>query len=149
MRIVCMVVMLMAMPLLAQAEIYKWKDSNGVTRYSDTPPADAKAESFKAKKVASPPPAPVAAKDEGMSREAAAIKRQEDAEVKKKDDERKEAEAKLKKENCLAAKDTLNGYTSGAGMYKLNDKGEREYVSDADRPKAMENARKDVAKYCN
>ncbi|MDG1097480.1 MAG: DUF4124 domain-containing protein [Methylophilaceae bacterium] len=30
----------LATPMLVDAQIYKWKDKNGVTRYSDTPPTD-------------------------------------------------------------------------------------------------------------
>ncbi|HLD10422.1 MAG TPA: DUF4124 domain-containing protein, partial [Methylophilaceae bacterium] len=28
----------MALPIAGNAEVYKWKDKDGVTRYSDTPP---------------------------------------------------------------------------------------------------------------
>lgn len=32
------IMIILATPMLADAQIYKWKDKNGVTRYSDTPP---------------------------------------------------------------------------------------------------------------
>lgn len=43
------------LPTLASAEIYKWKDKNGVMRYSDVPPpSNVKLESVQGKKVAKP-----------------------------------------------------------------------------------------------
>jgi hypothetical protein len=53
------------LPLMASAEIYKWKDKDGVTRYSDVPPpSNIKQESIHGKSVVKPtgqaPLAPVA-----------------------------------------------------------------------------------------
>jgi len=142
-------VMVLMLPILAQAEIYKWKDSNGVVRYSDTPPAsNVPTESLRTRKVINTPAPAVAAKP-AISPEAAAIKRQEDAENSKRDEQKKEAEKKVKAQNCFAAKDTLQSYEQGALVYKTNEKGERVYTEDADRPAAIEAAKKDVAKYCN
>jgi hypothetical protein len=43
------------LPMLASAEIYKWKDSNGTIRYSDVPPlSNIKQESLYGKKNAKP-----------------------------------------------------------------------------------------------
>jgi len=33
-----MLPVLMALPISANAEVYKWKDKDGITRYSDVPP---------------------------------------------------------------------------------------------------------------
>lgn len=33
-------VIALVFPMLGDAQIYKWKDKNGVTRYSDTRPTD-------------------------------------------------------------------------------------------------------------
>ncbi|MEH6625417.1 MAG: DUF4124 domain-containing protein [Motiliproteus sp.] len=35
------------LPVVAQADIYRWIDDNGVTNYSDNPPANVNAELFK------------------------------------------------------------------------------------------------------
>ena len=38
-RFLLLLTMLALVPAAAQAEVYKWRDSNGVVRYSDIPPA--------------------------------------------------------------------------------------------------------------
>jgi len=130
-------------PVLANAEIYKWKDTNGVVRYSDTPPPSGiPSESIRTRRIVVTDSPVVKDKQEGSQAEA--IKRQEVAEENKK----KEELQKDKKQNCLLAKDNLRNYKDGATMYKVNDKGEREYLDDAGMKKGMEQAQKDVKQYC-
>lgn len=133
--------------MLAQAEIYKWKDANGVIRYSDIPPpANVQTESLKSGRSSAP--APVAkpatpkAKTAGADAEAAATK-PEDLTPEKV----KEAEAVLKKQNCENAKSNLNVLNEGA-VYKTNEKGERQDLDEAAVAKEKEKARKDMEKYC-
>lgn len=54
------VLALTALPLIAQAEIYTWKDSQGRVQYSDSPPP----KGVKARTVVAPPPPPPAAEPE-------------------------------------------------------------------------------------
>ncbi len=161
--------LLLALPLLANAEIYKWKDKNGVMRYTDTqPPSNVKLESIDGKRVIktsnqaplAPVASPIAAagKDEmkakvpnpnGESTEEAAAKlRQKNAELEKNNKKEKEAQAKLNEENCKAAKSNLASYSQGGRIYKVNEKGEREYLDDAGLKAGAEKAQKDVAEYC-
>src|SRR5450830_522556 len=128
-----------------QAEIYKWKDSNGVIRYSDTPPnTNVPTESIKTSKSTAPTPT-VTTKDAPDSKEDAATKRQVAAEAEKKSDEEK----KIKKQNCLLAKDNLKNYQDGALVYKVKDNGEREYLDQDGMAKGMAEAQKNVKQYCN
>ena len=110
--------LLLALPLLGHAEIYKWKDKNGTTKYSDTPPpSNIKQEAIGSKKGAKPsvitPITPVAqkapagddvAKDSppvpGSADEEAAQKRQNNAEVEKNNKLEKERQDAAKAENC-------------------------------------------------
>lgn len=133
--------------MVAQAEIYKWKDANGVIRYSDIPPpANVQTESLKSGR--SPAPAPVVkpaatkAKSTGDGSEAAPTKPEDVTPAKV-----KEAESILKKQNCENAKSNLNVLNDGA-VYKVNDKGERQDLDQAAVAKEKEIARKDVEKYC-
>lgn len=164
------------LPSAAQAEIYKWKDSNGVTRYSDTPPpSNVKQLPVGGKK---PPAAPAAGTNQStgaapqgkveqgsaeqkkpeqpakevkpaQGRDEAAIKRQEAAEAEKKKVQQQEAEAKARQENCDNAKKRLATYTLGGRIYDVDEKGERVYKSDADIAKGLEEAKQDVEKYCS
>ncbi|HEY0269030.1 MAG TPA: DUF4124 domain-containing protein [Methyloradius sp.] len=135
----------------AQADIYKWKDTNGVVRYSDTPPnGNIPTESIKSRKIINPESTALT-KDTSDSKEAAAMKRQETAEAEKKSSDElkaKEEEKKNKKQNCLLAKDSLKNYQDGALVYKVNDKGEREYLDEAGMAKGMAEAQKNVKQYC-
>ena len=151
-------VMLSTLALLsmsANAEIYKWKDTNGVIRYSDIPPpSNVPHESLGSHKTVAPLPAPSAAEisaqknSSAASRERDAIKRQEVAEAAKNKEQVKEAELKVKQQNCATAKANLQNYQQGGRIYKMNEKGEREYLDDAGIAENLEQAQKDVNEYC-
>lgn len=91
----------------------------------------------------------VAADKAPLSKEEAAAKRAKDAEQAKKAEEAKQAELKLKQENCKAAKLNLKTHTDGGRLMRTNEKGEREYLSDADIEKGKADSQKDVEKYCD
>jgi hypothetical protein len=151
---------------LSHAEIYKWKDKNGVTRYSDTPPpSNVKQEAIGGKKTAQPtnqaPLAPVEAAPQVpanvnqvppptvSAEEQAAIQRQRVAEAEKRNKQEKEAEAKRKEENCKAARSNLETYTQGGRVYRMNEKGEREYMGDNDLKEGKAQAQRDMEVNCN
>ena len=162
---------LLALPLLANAEIYKWKDKDGSIRYSDTPPpSNIKQESITGKKALKPTgsaplspvseaakpatPAPTAKDDmskegKGSKEDEAAKLRQKNAEIEKKNKEEKEAQAKLKEENCKAAKANHETYVQGGRVYKMNEKGEREYMSDKDLKEGAQKTQSEVNEYCS
>jgi hypothetical protein len=152
---ILMVLLLVLLPMSANAEIYKWKDANGVIRYSDVPPpSNVPRESIGVKKVVAPPAAPLSAetaapkKAPAAGREDDAVKRREDAEAAKNKERAKEAELKLKQQNCATAKASLQNYQQGGRIYKINEKGEREYLDDAALAKNLAQAQKDVDEYC-
>lgn len=158
-------------PLLANAQIYKWKDKDGSIRYSDTPPpSNIKPQSIGGKKVADPTgkqplspvtdsaKAPASAKEAKDSKEAvgkeskedeAAKLRQKNAEIEKKNKVEKESQAKLKAENCKAAKANHESFAQGGRVYKTNEKGEREYMSDKDLKEGAEKTQAEINEYCN
>lgn len=161
----------MLMPVMADAEIYKWKDKDGSVRYSDVPPpSNIKHEPLHGQRSAKPtgqqPLAPVEgdvtaainraksadkAKEENtpMSKDEAAKKRAQDAEVQKKLDEQKQADLKVRQENCKAAKLNLITYMNGGRISKINDQGEREFLGDADIARGKADAQRDIEKYCD
>jgi type IV secretory pathway VirB10-like protein len=148
-------IFLLALPLLSHAEIYKWKDKDGKVRYSDTPPpSNIKQEAHRGKKsvqgMNKEPLAAVAAPaKEAVSKEDEAAKqRQRNAEAEKRNKQEKEAEAKRKAENCSAAKANLETYTQGGRVYKMNEKGEREYMDDNDFKAGKEKSQQEVNENC-
>jgi hypothetical protein len=152
-----------SLPLVSQAEIYKWKDKDGTIRYTDTPPpSNIKQESIGGKKVIQPtgkdPLAPVAsgqaepskAAPDKANKEAADAKlRQRNAEIEKKNKQENETQAKIKAENCKAAKANFETYNQGGRVYKMNEKGEREYMDDKDLDAGKVQAQKDINQNCN
>jgi Domain of unknown function (DUF4124) len=167
-QLCCVFCVLLALPMLANAEIYKWKDKDGVMRYTDTPPpSNVKQENIVGKKFIKPTgqPAlsPVASKDSATGKEPnvkepaakgdtadeAAKLRQKNAETEKRNKQEKENQAKLNAENCKAAKSNLASYNQGGRVYKMNEKGEREYLDDAGLKAGAAAAQKDMAQYCN
>lgn len=159
------VMALTAVSGLSQAEIYKWKDKDGKMRYSDTPPpSNVKQETMSGKKkISSPtssaplspvetnaapakmadiPEAPISPED------AAAEQRQRNAEADKNNKKEKETEAKLKAENCIAAKSNMQTYTQGGRVYKMNEKGEREYMDESGFKAGREKAQQEMNENC-
>jgi hypothetical protein len=147
---------------LSHAEIYKWKDKDGSIRYTDTPPpSNIKQETMGSKKAVKPTsePAPIVseqpitskdAKKEALNKEdEAAKKRQDDAEVEKKNKQNKEKQDAVKAENCKTAKANLENYNQGGRLYRMNEKGERVYMGDKDLEAGKLQAQKDIDDNCN
>ena len=75
------------------------------------------------------------------------MQRQEEEAAKKKA-EAAEAEQKAKQENCANAKANLSNLQQGGRIYKMNEKGEREYLDDAAMAEGAAKAQAEVDKYC-
>lgn len=149
----------------SHAEIYKWKDKSGVIRYSDVPPPSNIPHQSIGKKTnktppaAETPPAPVIEgapvpepataqqTPEEVSPDAE-VRRQEEEATKKKA-EAAEAEQKLKQENCATARANLANFQQGGRVYKMNEKGEREYLGESDIANGLAEAQAEVDKNCN
>ena len=160
-----------AVSTLSQAEVYKWKGKDGTIKYSDTPPpSNIKQEAINGKrKVGAPtgkqPLSPVdatvatptlAQPSDGKDtlepsvnpEDAAARKRQQSAEAEKLNKQQKESESKRKAENCSAAKANMQSYTQGGRVYKMNEKGEREYLDESGFKAGREKAQKEINENC-
>lgn len=158
--LICMVTLLL--PVLTNAEIYKWKDKNGVMRYSDTPPpSNIKVDTLRGRSAnnANAKGAPednaeataskkTITKTDEKSEDEAARMRARNAESEKRNKEEEKKMAKLNAENCKAAKANLEQFAQGGRIYKTNDKGEREYYSDNDLTAGKRKARVEINKYC-
>lgn len=162
-------VLLSAMsPALTHAEIYKWKDKDGTTRYSDVPPpSNIKNESMgkKIPKATAPtvtaPVESAAAATAGkggeaaakggapLTKEEAAAKRAQEAEAQKKADAVKQAELKYRQESCAAARKNQAMFANGGRMMTTDEKGERRYMGDEEITKSKADAQRDVEKFCD
>jgi hypothetical protein len=117
----------------AQAVLYKWTDENGRVVYGDQPPAGAKPERV------NPGIGPA---DPNAVRSMAA----KDAEIKKRQQQRTEDEAKADKEQadakkkvdmCGQARGRIRTLREDVNVYRYNEKGEKIFFEPAERQKAI------------
>ncbi len=147
--------LMLAAPQMASAAIYKWKDKDGVTRYSDTPPQGAVPyESLGGRKPAAATPAADTADAEVKPATLAQpgnaeAKPQETPEQLKEKQRVEEENKKIRAQNCSTARANLQTYTQGGRISRMSEQGEREYLDDAALAKGAEQARKDIAEFCD
>jgi hypothetical protein len=73
----------------------------------------------------------------------------QDAANKQQDEEKKLAEAKNKEQACKAARARLAQFEQGGRIYRVNEKGEREYYGDKEIDAEIQNAKDDIAANCS
>jgi hypothetical protein len=147
---------LVFLPLLAQAQMYKWVDENGHTQYSDRPPpSGVKSEQITKGRTPGTAPAapaqPAAAAPAGKSNAARELefrKRQLSREEQQKDDEKKQKEQQAKQENCDIAQARLKSLEDGGRIIKPSTTGEREYMSSDEIEAEKIPARKKAEEAC-
>lgn len=154
-----LVTMLFAAPSFAQ--LYKWVDKDGRTRYSDRPPVGIQATPL------GRPPAPAApasasaapaagdaAKD---ARKGPLTPAEQEIEFRRRIKEAQEAAAKgetakreeeERKENCARAREMLGTLQSGQRIARTDSKGERAYLDDSQRVQETAKAHEAVASWC-
>lgn len=127
---------------LAEGEVYRWKDANGVWHYSDQPQPGAELVKKLSTRTSSsnsspPPPPPAAAAPENgippLSREVTQQVRQE--------------AAKAKVEQCKKATEAYESAINARRLYKEDDKGNRTYLNSEEIDAARLEARstRDIA----
>jgi hypothetical protein len=124
----------------ANAQLYKWVDKDGKTRYGDTPPAGVKAKAMGAPASGS---GPAAASSEAAAKDAKKgplTPAEQAQEFRKRQEEEKKAAAKAESENkdkaskaedCARTKEYLRTLESGQRIARTNASGERYYMDDS------------------
>lgn len=139
--------LLVALPLVANAQLYTWKDENGHTVMSDKPPVGKTAQ----KKVISTPTetqTPSQPPKTFAEKEMEFRKEQQDRQDKAKKAEEDKTVAAQRKENCDNARRSLQLYQSGERIARRNDNGEREFLDDDQRAAEAAKAQKSVNDWC-
>jgi hypothetical protein len=151
MRLLALILSLLLMPALASAEVYKWREPNGVMHYSDVaPPSNIKLESVQGRPAESlknlPPLAPV---EGDITTELKRTKMQANKQKGAEPANAMSAEDLLvKQKNCKAAQANLATYQLGGRITKVNEQGERVFLSNAGIAQAKVEAQADVKQYC-
>lgn len=159
-RILAVGITSMVCAFAAMAQTYQWKNSQGQTVISDTPPpGNAKA----IRAMGANQPLQRGETDSGKSAEgsekASSLKttaekdldfkkRQQEAKDKAEKDAKELATAKEKQENCERARRNLAALEGDRPMATLDDKGERQIMDKAQREQEMERARRFVMESC-
>jgi len=163
-RHAAMFALLVAAPL-AQAQVYKCVDKAGKTVYSQSPcPSNTKSANVRQSVTPSSalPPPNTALKTDGKADPKAASaapkttaeleqdfrKRRAEQEEAAKKDQEKLADAKSREENCRNSKATLASLESGVRQTRVNDKGERGTLDDAQVALETARTRKAVQDWC-
>jgi hypothetical protein len=149
----------LTLPCAAQ---WKWRDAQGHMQYSDrAPPSTVRERDILARPATAPAaqrPAPLASAPVGAASGAAsaptsdaaieARKRQTQAAQDQSQRDEEARVARQKVENCARAKEYARTVESGQRISRTNDKGEREFIDDAQRAKEAARAREIIASDC-
>ena len=130
---------LLVLPLVAgAATVYKWTDSEGNVHFSDRPdelPQAEKVDVPVSRAGTTPPRSPAPAGDAA----AEAVPQQPDA----------AARREIREKNCGIARKTLEHNENIDRMYRLDEHGERVFLTDEERDRLLQRSREDVAEWCD
>lgn len=126
--------------------MYKWVDEKGVTHFSGTPPpGDAKASRVTPRVV--PPAKPPKPEDAAAWRAKEAEFRRRQAERGRQEEAEAQAKAKRERE-CVRERQRLAALEEPRRVYRRDDQGNRVYLDDAEREKAIAERRLRVREAC-
>ena len=132
--------------VLANAQVYEWKDEKGKTHFSDKPPSGA----AQARKLSDPVPAAASLPQQNSAadRELDYRKRQKDAQDKSEQDKKQQTAANEKKDACEAARRQLELLESGERIVQRDANGERSYLDDTQRQQEATKTRQLLQSSC-
>ena len=132
-------------PAGASQQIYKWVDEKGVTQYTTTPPPGGKAQTLKTQPATG---ASSAAAKSWQEQEIEFRTRQaERASAQRKQDEA-ERGAEQRRAACASAQRDLRILQEQQRIYTLDEKGERQYMEDAQRAEIARKTRAFLDREC-
>jgi hypothetical protein len=138
-------ILLLCLPILASAEVYRWTNSEGRVQYSDQPPPDVKAEKI-TNKPATGRQGVGSKTYQEQDQEFRKRRVEEEESAKKKTDTERQTNTKQK--NCSEAKAHLASLQAGGRFTKTNEKGEREVLEEKGVEAAIADAKQSVADWC-
>jgi len=130
-RLAACLLLFAALP--AAAALYKWTDEHGGTVYGDTPPPGVKAERVSANVA----PADPSAVQEMASKDAQIKKRQQERVEDQAKAQKAEADAKAKNDRCVQLRGRLQTLQSNVQLYKFDESGNKVYYDAAARDQAI------------
>jgi hypothetical protein len=153
MRQLLTIVSMLTLATVAQAGVTRWVDAEGKVHYSDQPPPPT-AKSQKTLDLKNSPALPIAAPDSKggekslAEKELESRKRRVQAEETAAKHAKDQEDAKNRKANCEQARHQVQALQEGQRISKFNEKGERVFLEDNDRARAIEEAKKSADSWC-
>jgi hypothetical protein len=119
-----------APPLAAQ--VYKWVDANGVTHYSSDAPASQKSRELRLRE-STPRQGAEAASSYSSSLKDREIEFRKRQALREREETRLAEEKAQRDHDCRSARIEMSDLRNTRRLYEVNEKGERVYMSDAQR----------------
>ena len=132
----------------AHAGVYKWVDENGKVHYGDQPKAAQPAVEMDIDDTAVTVPAFGGDMSREEKRERLLDAMAEDRVEKQEKLEQQKAIKEQNRRKCNAYRDRMRHYERASALYKLDDDGNRVYMSETDRARATKDLRAKINKYC-
>ena len=138
----------LALVSLPAGAVYKWVDEKGVTHYTEEPPPDAKATKIETRTVG--PGGTTGATEDWKQKELERRKERLDRDHAEDYAKRKsEHDAAVHANRCAQARRSLATLERARPVYRINERGEKVYLEDQDRPRQVEQARAQVETACD
>jgi hypothetical protein len=143
-RLIILAIAMALVPVADAQQLYKYVDKNGKTVYSDQPPADVDSKQISV----SGGNAPSAPQKSAVERDKELDKARKDLADKGRksgDEAEKQAQAA---ERCAGLRQNYQMYADGGRISKINEKGERDMMTDAEIESARERTRREMDEAC-
>lgn len=136
-------------PLAAAAQIYKWVDEDGVVHYTDQPvQPSAERVAIRSNRT------DIAAAQARLQSAVETRDKQTQDYLQSRDEKRAaaaqaEADSKQRAADCDKARNKLNELIRAQRLYRVDENGDRQYLSDEEAVSAREAAGKEISEYCD
>ena len=144
-RVALLGVVLAAAVAAAHAQVFKWVDEKGRTHYGEKPP-----DGTKASEVArpAPPSDPKKVQSPDAWKQKELDLRKERIERERRESKEEARSSAERERRCRHARGALDRIENVQGLYRLDDKGQRQYLTDAERDEERRKARAAIAESC-
>jgi Domain of unknown function (DUF4124) len=142
----CLALLLLLTAPGSRAEIYRWVDPQGQVHFEDRSEAQSASET----RSYTPPAAATQNPQQRMDKTRKLLNAyQAERQQAREQDERQKQELAKRSRQCAIARDHLRQYQQYGGIYRLDDDGERVYLSDQEREALINRSRDDIARWCS
>lgn len=137
----------LAVTVHAQADLYKWTDDQGKVHYTDQPPT-LKAQIIRNDTAAAQAGITSQATQSLDAKDQAYQKRRKEADEARAKAEKEAEQARVQRENCAKARNNLSTLQNTPRVYTTDAAGQRTYMDDAARARALADSQKAAADFC-